>query len=174
MSLASKDIPTLCCVFRTSPSDSLHCSRYPQVPPFSSLLRTVEAASRFRINVIQLSVTLETASWLAGNNQLDDGDRNSNADGNNTEGVKPFFFFFQCLPPFFLSLILWSERRLCEAGERLSNPLEMFISSQEKTACILTPFISIEPMDNTLFSVKTYEERQFPRLTCLGSQLLHD
>lgn len=39
--------------------------RYPLVPTMPSLVRTIEAASRSRINVIQLTVTRETAAWLA-------------------------------------------------------------------------------------------------------------
>lgn len=47
---------------------SVRC-RYPLVPTLPSLMRTVEVASRARINVIQLTVTRETASWLAGHEQ---------------------------------------------------------------------------------------------------------
>ena len=39
------------------------------MPTLPSLMRTVEIASRARINVIQLTVTRETASWLADHEQ---------------------------------------------------------------------------------------------------------
>lgn len=46
--------------------------RYPLVPTWSSLMRTIEAASSSRMNVVQLTLTRETASWLARQDQRDD------------------------------------------------------------------------------------------------------
>lgn len=48
--------------------------RYPFLPTLPSLMQTIEATSRARMNVIQLSVTRETASWLAGNDGQEEGD----------------------------------------------------------------------------------------------------
>ena len=56
------------CNPKTAISCSVRC-RYPLLPTLPSLMRTVEVASRARMNVIQLTVTRETACWLAGHEE---------------------------------------------------------------------------------------------------------
>eukprot|EP00752_Nemacystus_decipiens_P002252 g2133.t1 len=65
-----------CCILRDEP-DVVRRSlvldvRYPLVPTWSSLMRTIEAASNSRMNVVQLTLTRETASWLARQDRKDD------------------------------------------------------------------------------------------------------
>ncbi|CAM9883806.1 unnamed protein product, partial [Laminaria digitata] len=79
-----------CCMIRDEPDVTRRSLivdvRYPLVPTLPSLMRTVEVASLARMNVIQLTVTRETASWLAGHDQHGPN-KTAGIDGSSEGGV---------------------------------------------------------------------------------------
>ncbi|CAM9143971.1 unnamed protein product [Scytosiphon promiscuus] len=103
---ATLDIP--CCILRDEP-DVVRRSlvldvRYPLLPTLQSLTRTIEAASDSRVNVVQLTVTRDTAAWLEGRDQRcrneaapasrrreggasGSAERGDSVDSSNAEGV---------------------------------------------------------------------------------------